>query len=174
MMAENPVPSSALTTAATGLNDFATTTLNSAAGNITKSLDSSFAALARTIARTTDSGKSAVRAMVESIVSDLDRISTKSTGLSPLNSIVSYAADSLLPLSGARDAGGAVNAGSAYLVGESGPELFVPSQSGAVGGASSTQMHFHVQATDAASFLRSESQISAMMLRALARGRRNL
>lgn len=72
---------------------------------------------------------------------------------------------------GARAAGGPVMAGSAYLVGEKGPELFTPGRSGrihsnsdsrriagAAWGGSTTQI-FNVYANDADSFRRSERQI---------------
>ena len=39
---------------------------------------------------------------------------------------------STIPKYGARASGGAVNAGGAYLVGENGPEYFVPNQSGSI------------------------------------------
>ena len=64
-----------------------------------------------------------------------------------------------------------------YLVGEQGPELFVPPSSGAIAPNQSlgtAQITFNVQANDAQSFLQSESQIAAMLSRALARGQRNL
>lgn len=174
MADDNVMQPSPLTDAATELHDFSTTAFSGAATSISKSLDSAFASLAQNIAKAADSGKISVKTMVESILSDLNRISAASGGSSPVGSLLSYAADSLLPLSGARDAGGTVDAGSAYMVGESGPELFVPSQSGAIRKDVSTHMTFNVQASDANSFLRSESQVSAMMLRALARGKRNL
>ncbi|MGV8936004.1 MAG: phage tail tape measure protein [Allorhizobium sp.] len=66
------------------------------------------------------------------------------------------------------------------LAGEAGAEAILPLKrgsdgslgvSGAVGG---TQITFNVTATDAASFRRSEGQISAMLARGVARGQRNL
>ncbi len=48
---------------------------------------------------------------------------------------------------GAKAAGGAVNAGGAYLVGERGPEMFVPRQAGAIvaqAGAGPVSVHFHL------------------------------
>jgi len=83
---------------------------------------------------------------------------------------------SLLPISGARAGGGPVDAGSAYLVGEQGPELFVPSASGAIAPNAPARpaITLNVQARDASSFLKSETQIAAMLSRALARGQRNM
>ena len=57
--------------------------------------------------------------------------------------------------------GGSVIGDSPYLVGENGPELFMPRSSGtiipnsglsAMGGSSTTHVTYNIQATDAASF----------------------
>ncbi|MEM9707085.1 MAG: hypothetical protein AAF850_13535 [Pseudomonadota bacterium] len=87
------------------------------------------------------------------------------------------------PFGGARAAGGGVAPNASYLVGERGPELFVPHAAGRVypgaygrsGGASAAPI---VNITlpnvqDADSFRRSETQISAAIGRAVARGARN-
>ncbi len=97
-----------------------------------------------------------------------------SSSPSPLEGIIASIIGSVLPVSGARAAGGPVNAGAAYLVGEQRPELFVP------GGerAPSCRMRKRRAPADrheragarAQSFLKSESQIAAMLSRALARG----
>jgi hypothetical protein len=82
-----------------------------------------------------------------------------------------------LPFFGARAGGGSVNAGGAYLVGERGPELFVPGQSGAISapGAGAVNVHFHFAAgADANSIARNQGQIAAALARAVAYGRRNL
>lgn len=69
------------------------------------------------------------------------------------------------------------------LMGEAGPEAILPLRRGADGrlgvasGAPSdqpTNLVFNVQANDAQSFRRSESQIAAMLARAVNRGRRSL
>ncbi|KQP34305.1 hypothetical protein ASF27_01720 [Methylobacterium sp. Leaf102] len=88
--------------------------------------------------------------------------------------------------------GGPVEAGRSYTVGEIGREIFVPGESGrmypvakdilfptagsAAGTASAAsrpiQVQMTVQASDAASFLRSESQVTAALFRAVQRGAR--
>jgi hypothetical protein len=82
-----------------------------------------------------------------------------------------------LPFFGARAAGGAVNRGGAYLVGERGPELFVPGSSGAVepaaGAGITIHMHF-AAGSDADGIARHRGQIAAEIARAAAYGRRNL
>lgn len=79
---------------------------------------------------------------------------------------------------GARAAGGAVNPGGAYLVGEAGPELFVPNGSGRIAplsGAGGVTVHFHLSdGAGADSIRRHHGQIAAAVARAAAYGRRNL
>jgi phage-related minor tail protein len=82
-----------------------------------------------------------------------------------------------LPFFGAKAAGGAVNAGGAYLVGERGPELFVPNQSGNIApqAAGAVSIHFHLgDSADATAIARHQGQIAAAVARAVAYGRRNL
>jgi len=80
---------------------------------------------------------------------------------------------------GARASGGPVSSGKSYLVGENGPEIFSPSQSGQIipngasfGGAS---IVMNISTNDADSFRRSSGQIQAEMQAALSMAaRRNL
>lgn len=60
---------------------------------------------------------------------------------------------------GFRAAGGTVESGRAYVVGERGPELFVPQGSGRIESAATVNQTFNINATDPASFARSERQI---------------
>lgn len=69
------------------------------------------------------------------------------------------------------------------VMGEAGPEAVVPLQrtsDGSLGvasfggGSASSSIIFNVQASDAASFRKSEGQITAMLARAVARGQRGL
>lgn len=86
-------------------------------------------------------------------------------------------------------AGGVVSAPTYFplgddlgLMGEAGAEAILPLKRGsdgslgvAVGGSGgTTQINFHVTASDAASFARSEGQITAMLARSVGRGRRHL
>jgi phage-related minor tail protein len=77
---------------------------------------------------------------------------------------------------GARADGGAVAAGSAYLVGERGPELFRPGASGQIdsapGGAGTTINLNLTGATSPAAFVRSEAQIAQALARAASLGAR--
>lgn len=72
--------------------------------------------------------------------------------------------------------------GDLGLMGEAGAEAILPLKRGADGslgvaaggGGGGTQIVFNVTATDAASFRKSEGQVSAMLARSVARGRRGL
>ncbi len=80
--------------------------------------------------------------------------------------------------SGARASGGFVTTGGAYLVGETGPEVFTPASAGSVAPLTATapvNVHFHLGAgADAASLRRSQGQIAAGVAQAAARGRKYL
>lgn len=72
--------------------------------------------------------------------------------------------------------------GGMGLMGEAGAEAILPLKRGAdgalgvaaEGGSGTTIIHFQVTASDAASFARSEGQITAMLARSVGRGRRGL
>lgn len=166
-----------LDAAAKSLSDFANGPVADANKSIETAVTKSFDAVARTIARAATSGKMSMSQMVDAIIADLERVALKEFVLQPIENAVSSFASSIF--SGARAAGGPVQEGAAYLVGEQGPELFVPNASGSIvpnGAAtpSRPQIVLNVQARDAQSFLQSESQLAAMMSRALARGQRNM
>ena len=140
----------------------------------------SFNAVADTIARAVLSGKASMDSLVNAVLADFDRIAVRQFIEKPIEGVLSSLVSSLLPIGGARAAGGPVDAGLAYLVGEQGPELFVPRGAGSIvpngasAGAARPQIVLNVNARDAQSFLKSETQIAAMLSRALARGQRNL
>lgn len=80
--------------------------------------------------------------------------------------------------------GGSTNGSAFGLMGEAGAEAILPLARGADGalgvvasdggGASATNITFHVTSPDAQGFAKSETQISAMLARAVGRGRRGL
>ena len=78
---------------------------------------------------------------------------------------------------GARASGGPVSSGMAYLVGERGPEMFVPRQSGGIvpnGAFGGSTIVFNVSTPDANSFRASQGQLFAQAQQQMARaGRRN-
>lgn len=83
----------------------------------------------------------------------------------------------MLPFFGGKAGGGAVNLGGAYLVGERGPEVFVPRGAGEIvaPGAGAVNVHFHLPSgADASAITKNQGQIAAAIARAVAYGRRNL
>jgi phage-related minor tail protein len=126
-----------------------------------------------------------------------------SAGLKPLENMLSSAAGNLASGAGSLFAfanggvpgrvtpfadGGVVSSptffpmgGDTGLMGEAGSEAILPLKRGAdgslgvaAGGGGGTQIVFNVTASDAASFRRSEGQISAMLARSVGRGQRGL
>jgi len=165
--------------AAALLNDFANGPVQSAAKSIETAVTRSFDSVARTIAQAATSGKLSMDQLVSAILADLERIAISQFITKPLENIFGSIAGSLLPIGGALANGGPVMPGETYLVGEKGPELFTPSAPGAVVpnaalGAARPSVVVNIQTPDAASFLKSQSQVAAMMSRALSRGQRNL
>ncbi|HEY0105356.1 MAG TPA: phage tail tape measure C-terminal domain-containing protein [Rhizomicrobium sp.] len=173
---QTPVQQS-LDTAAQALAAFVGGPVQSATSAIETAVTRSFSSVENTIARAVLSGKASVDGLVTSILASFDRIATTQFIVKPIENVLTSIAGAILPVGGARAAGGPVDAGTPYLVGEKGPELFVPGASGAIapnGALGGGGIVFNVTTPDAASFLKSQSQIAALLTRALARGQRNL
>ena len=176
-MSKTETPQAVLDAAAKALSDFVNGPVTGATRTVEDAVTRSFRSVENTIASAVLSGKTSVSQLVDSILADFDRVSTSQFIVKPVESVVASLIGSLLPISGARASGGPVDAGGAYLVGEQGPELFVPSSSGTIApnaAPARPAITLNVQARDAQSFLKSETQIAAMMSRALARGQRNM
>lgn len=113
-----------------------------------------------------------------------------SAGLKPLEGLLSGAIGNLVGSVTPFADGGVVRAPSFFpmgggdlgLMGEAGAEAILPLRRGpdgalgvaAGGGGQAAQIVFNVTATDAASFRKSEGQISAMLARSVARGQRGI
>ena len=83
--------------------------------------------------------------------------------------------NSIADLFGARAFGGPVGAGQPFLVGERGPELFIPQTAGRINpdvGGGAVNITMHINANDAASFQASQNQIAASMMDAARRAQR--
>jgi phage-related minor tail protein len=127
-----------------------------------------------TLVKATKTGRLSFGDMARSIVADLGRIAVKQFVTQPLTNALTNVLSSAF--GGARAGGGAVDMGRAYLVGERGPELFVPGASGGIvpnGGVRGGNVTINVQTRDAESFRRSEAQLAGLMQRLSARGGRN-
>ena len=128
-----------------------------------------------------DAGASRFNDMTESILQDLARIALERLVVEPLmgwtDQLGANFAQSIGDVIGQRASGGPVLAGASYLVGEQGPEVFVPGAGGAVTPAAASQVvHVTINASgDAGRAVRqSERQISAAIARAAAAGGRLL
>jgi len=174
-MPDTPLEQS-LSTAADALASFVSGPVQSATSAIETAVGRSFRSVENTIARAVISGKASMDQLVAAILADFDRIATTQFIVHPIENALTSIASAILPVGGARAAGGPVAAGTPYLVGEEGPELFTPATAGAItpNTALRPSITLNVTARDAQSFLKSESQIAAMLSRALARGQRNL
>jgi phage-related minor tail protein len=176
----NDAIDSVLNDAAQAFADFANGPVASTSATIERAVNSSFNAVADTIARAAVSGKTSMSDMVDAILADFDRVAIKDFIAKPVEGLVSDLASSLFDVAGGRAVGGPVMPGATYLVGEQGPELFTPSENGSITANANlaapqrASIVLNVNARDAQSFLKSESQIAAMMARALARGQRNM
>lgn len=156
-----------LDAAAASLQEFAAGPARRAADDVGASFERAGARIANALASAALGGEDAFKRMVKVILEELAKIALQQI----------FAGGSKPPFFGGRAAGGPVNVGGAYLVGERGPELFVPRQAGAIaapaGGAVS--VHFHLgPGADAHSIARHQGQIAAAIARAVAYGRRNL
>ncbi len=169
-MANDPT----LDSAAKALSDFASGPVVSATRAIEQTVDNTFSAMENSIARAVVSGKASMADFVASVLASFDRLAVKEYMLAPLEGVFSGMVQAMLPVGGARAEGGPVDTGQSYLVGENGPEMFVPSQSGTIVPNGRPAITLNVQARDAQSFLKSETQLAAMLSRALIRGQRNL
>jgi phage-related minor tail protein len=168
-----------LDAAAKSLADFASGPVADSAKTIESTIDRSFNAVTDTIARAVVKGKLSMDSLVTAILADFERIAISQFIVKPLENIIGSIGGSIASdIGGALAEGGPVTAGIPYLVGEQGPELFVPPTAGAIAPNASVNARpsitLNVQARDATSFLKSETQIAALLSRALARGQRNL
>lgn len=169
--------SRSLAEAGRDVNQFASGTIGAAAKSMTGAFDSSFGAMERSVARAARSGRLSIQGMVDAMLADLARIAAEKFIVPGIESALGSLSSGGNLFAGLA-VGGPVGPGSAYLVGERGPEIFVPSGNGQIVPSAAAparpQIVVNVQTPNAQSFLKSESQIAAMMARALARGQKNL
>lgn len=155
--------------ASAALQEFAQGPARRAASDVGASFERAGERIARALGRAASDGEGSFKRLAKTVLEEfaklaLERIFTQG--------------GSQTSFFGAKAAGGAVNAGGAYLVGERGPEMFVPRQAGAIvaqAGAGAVSVHFHLSGgADASAIARHQGQIAAAVARAVAYGRRNL
>ncbi|HXJ01303.1 MAG TPA: phage tail tape measure C-terminal domain-containing protein [Micropepsaceae bacterium] len=171
--------SQSLSQAGRDMNTFASGTVGTATNSMKGAFNDTFSALEKSVLKATKTGQLSFRDMVNAIIADLARIAIERSVIKPIEGVIDTVASSIGKAIGGLAVGGPVGPGSAYLVGEHGPELFMPASNGAiVPNANLTPARpnivVNVQTPNAQSFVKSESQVAAMLTRALARGARNL
>jgi phage-related minor tail protein len=122
------------------------------------------------------SGETSFSNMTEAIIRDLARLAAEQFIEKPVNQLMENVISSL-PLFGARAEGGPVTAGGAYLVGERGPELFVPSAAGAIetGGTKPLVVNLNFgPGSDVRSIQQNQTRIATALARAVTQGSRHL
>jgi hypothetical protein len=159
---------SELGVAAAALHGFAQGPVQQTADRVGESFERAGQRIARALGSAAMGGEAAFKRMAKVILEELAKLA--------LDQILG-ANGKRLAFFGARAAGGPVAAGGGYLVGERGPEIFVPRQAGQIAapGGSAVSIHFHLGAGgDVSAISRHQGQIAAAIARAVAYGRRNL
>ncbi|WP_421792255.1 phage tail tape measure C-terminal domain-containing protein [Hyphobacterium sp.] len=122
------------------------------------------------LSRAARSGEFSFSAMADAILRDLSRLATERFIQAPIDSLLGQIG-SQLPFLGARAEGGPVQSGGAYLVGERGPELFVPGTTGQIGTTNPINISIRFEGSAKPSQLRqTETQIATALARAVRKG----
>jgi hypothetical protein len=120
--------------------------------------DSVYSNMGSALDRFVETGKFKFSDFAQSVIMDLLKIQLRATATQLFNSVLGTFGFSLP----GRAAGGPVTAGQPYIVGEQGPEVFLPTSSGTIvpnnrlgsngGGGAATSVVYNIQAVDAPSF----------------------
>jgi phage-related minor tail protein len=133
--------------------------------------------IAGSLARAARDGEVSLKSLAAAALESFARTGFEQFLVKPMTGVIMNMAQNL-PFLGARAGGGPVTAGGAYLVGEQGPEMFVPHGMGEIrpaAGGGGVTVHLHLpQGSDGASIQRSEQQIAAALARAAYLGQRSL
>jgi len=154
--------------ASTVLQAFAQGPARQAADAVGASFERAGDRISRALGAAATGGEAAFKRLAKVILEELAKIALQQ---------IFTQSGAKLPFFGGKAGGGAVNAGGAYLVGERGPELFVPRQAGEItsAGGGAVNVHFHIAGgADVSAITKHQGQIAASIARAVAYGRRNL
>lgn len=157
-----------LAEASAALQAFAQGPAQRAADMVGASFERAGQRIARALGAAVTGGEAAFKRLAKVILEELAKIALER---------VFGQAGGKLSFFGGKAGGGAINVGGAYLVGERGPEVFVPRQAGEVAalGAGAVNVHFHIAGgADAGAISKHQGQIAAAIARAVSYGRRNL
>lgn len=158
-----------LSQASAALQAFAQGPARRAADTVSVSFERAGQRIAHALGSAASGGEAAFKRLAKVILEELAKIA--------LQQIFSQGSSGKLPFFGGKAGGGAVNVGGAYLVGERGPEVFVPRGAGEIvaPSAGAVNVHFHLPSgADASAISKHQGQIAAAIARAVAYGRRNL
>lgn len=162
-----------LQSAADSLDAFATGPAQAAADALGDAFAKAGKRVSSSLAEAARSGEISVRGLAASLVRDLSNLALDRFVTKPLEAAFLQIFQSI-PQAGARADGGPVNSGGAYLVGERGPELFVPASSGQVvpnQGVQPISITIHMApGSNLADVKRSSTQVAAALARAVQRG----
>jgi phage-related minor tail protein len=170
-MTTTPLDTS-LSDASTALDNFARGPAQDTADYIGDAFSKAGKRISSALGEAARTGEISVKGLAAAILRDLSNLAIERFVTGPINNVLGSILKST-PSFGARAAGGPVNAGGAYLVGERGPELFVPNSGGTIGGASAPPVTIHINMPPGSSLndaKRSSAQVSAALARAVQRG----
>jgi phage-related minor tail protein len=158
--------------AATALDSFARGPAQETADYIGDAFSKAGKRISSALGDAARTGEISVKGLAAAILRDLSNLAIERFVTGPINNVLGSILKSS-PSFGARAAGGPVTAGGAYLVGERGPELFVPNSGGTIGGASAPPVTININMPAGSSLndaKRSSAQVSAALARAVGRG----
>ncbi|MCA3692681.1 phage tail tape measure C-terminal domain-containing protein [Aquidulcibacter sp.] len=162
-----------LQNAADSLDAFATGPAQAAADALGDAFAKAGKRVSASLAEAARSGEISVRGLAASLVRDLSNLALDRFVTKPIEGAFLQIVKSL-PQAGARADGGPVTSGGAYLVGERGPEVFVPANSGQIlpnGAAQPISITIHMApGSNLAEVKRSSTQVAAALARAVQRG----
>ena len=162
----------ALKDAATALDSFARGPAQDTADYIGDAFAKAGKRISSALGEAARTGEISVKGLAAAILRDLSNLAIERFVTGPINNVLGSILKST-PSFGARAAGGPVTAGGAYLVGERGPELFVPNAGGAIGGVTAPPVTININMAPGSSLSdarRSSVQVSAALARAVQRG----
>lgn len=162
------------------LEDFADGPGQHAAEALEAAFERAGSRIERALGRAARSGEADFSRMTDAILADLARLAAQQVIERPLAGLIDRALGSIAGTAtpvGGRAEGGPVQPGAAYLVGERGPEVFTPSQSGRIGpaGAGGQTVNIHLTlppGSPEAAVQASRGRIARALARAVDEGRR--
>jgi phage-related minor tail protein len=140
---------------------------------ISRAFDKVGSDISKSLGSAARSGELSIKSLAQAILRDLSNIAINQYVTKPIEGIVSSIAANF----GSRAGGGSVNTGGAYLVGENGPELFVPKTAGTIQNEMSQPININIhvgQGGNLSDVKRSANQISTALARAVNKGRGGL